>query len=122
LLATLRVDDLLDNVAQFHQIDQDCAKCHLPTGGRLVSDVSAPTDSRLSAKRTFYEPPTGPDVPAIHRNGAIRNDEGQDCFHCHWTGLRTGSVSGGGPTPNPETEDIRNEKGKRLKHFPGVPR
>ena len=123
LLATLRVDDLLDNVAQFHRMDQDCAQCHLPTGPRLDSEVSAPQGSRLFAKRTFYEPPTGaPDVPAIHRGGAIKNDEDRDCSDCHWTGLRTGSVSGGGATPDPETASVRNKKGNRLKHFPGGPK
>ena len=123
LLATLRVDDLLDNVAQFHQMDQDCAQCHLPTGGRLVSDVSAPTNSRLFAERAFFERTQGaPHVPAIHRGDTRKFEQDPDCFYCHWTGLLSNSLGGRTPTGDPEIPSVRRDYGNRLSDFPGGPK
>jgi hypothetical protein len=115
LLATLRVDDLLGNVAQHHQMDQNCDGCHLPTGERLVSEVSAPTNSRLSAERAFWERTKGaPHVPMIHHGKTYKFDE-NNCSYCHWAKVPKGESGMTDPNDNVTRLLIGND----LSEFPG---
>ncbi|HIL38745.1 MAG TPA: hypothetical protein EYG26_14830 [Planctomycetes bacterium] len=126
LLTTLSIDDLIGNVAQHHDLQRECKECHLPESAQMVSQVSAPTNSRLFAERTFYRSERSaigsPEIPAIHRNGTRKFGEDTNCFYCHWTNLLSSSTAGGTPTGDPETDVARRDYGNRLSDFPGGPR
>lgn len=123
LLATLHIEDIEGEVAQYHNMEQECVQCHLPEAGLMVSAVTAPTNSRLFANRTmFLRSPSDPEVPAIHRGGTRKSQDDTDCFYCHWTGRLSSSTAGATPTGDPETSQIRTSYGMRLSDFPGGPK
>ena len=124
LIASSEVVDLVGDLAQHHPVDQECAKCHLPEAGLLISSVDKPTGNRVFVNRTTWTPKGG-DKPlsAIHRNTRTdsyeptRKHEGDiiNCFYCHWTDRKSGG------TGEPELARNRDNYGDVLKDFPGGP-